>query len=637
MDPTMTNDATAPPPDAAAILSNPDLDQTIPQQQPPTYQPPTPPISPASHIENYAAAVHHSRLSHALNTVADILGGPKTLRLQKNADGTVDMTQVDATPGEKWGRVAAAALQGAATGFAVGQGPGGAQRAAAASVQQGMAAPQQNQQNLIKEGERQENQNRQRMMFNANMAMQHQQLVKATFDNMTAPVKFSQEQTKFAVDLNDTMTKQGASVIATYKDPDELAAQFNSNPQLQQGHLGDAGMVLPVNTYGPDGKVNGGKIYYIPEDKRHQLNTVAMDVPFHSVDEKGNITTTMTHIEPHTMELGQIVGATTGALVQGNQAAQQASQMKTAQQEAQTRADTAKSEARLRGAQAGEAAARTDLIKAQTANLPKPTPQGGLNGPDGKPLTGEAYLQASGIDPSQWNQIRAVSKGDVKIAPPGTRNPQAAALRNAVMNFDPTFTDARYDTRQNFKTKGDSVKLGNLSTALNHLEEAKSHIGYTVPGSPEWAKYQTAITNFTNEAGKVITGGDVALEKYNDLKSKVSSNIPYIRNNALDEMTKLMGGRVQSMFENYKRGAGHDLPVEDFFTPETQERLNRYGLTNAPAATPSGAAVAGQNGNPAAPPKLHSIAKAKALPFNAGKTDEEIKQDLIKNGYTPIP
>ena len=42
-----------------------------------------------------------------------------------------------------------------------------------------------------------------------------------------------------------------------------------------------------------------------------------------------------------------------------------------------------------------------------------------------------------------------------------------------VFNYDPTYTDARYDTKMNFKTKGDAQNLQSLSTGLEHLERDK--------------------------------------------------------------------------------------------------------------------------------------------------------------------
>src|SRR3954462_13493729 len=72
------------------------------------YQNPSMDMNHPNVIEGVAAGVHHERLARMMNAVGDLMGGPKTMRLRENPDGTVDAIQVDSTPGEKWGRVAQA-------------------------------------------------------------------------------------------------------------------------------------------------------------------------------------------------------------------------------------------------------------------------------------------------------------------------------------------------------------------------------------------------------------------------------------------------------------------------------------------------------------------------------------------------
>lgn len=667
---------------AASVLANPQpwtqqpgdgsMMDVNPQQMtspPPNMQPQQPQVSMdpsagqggpslASQIENHAAAVHHSRLAGLLDAVGGILGGNQTLRMVKNPDGSVDLQQVDSTRGEKWGRVAQAALRGAATGFAVGQGPGGAQRAAAASIQQGMAEPQVQKDKTIAEADHYNDQNQKRQLFNANMASMHQQLVKAQFDNMAAPVRFSKELTQNALELRDQVTKMGGEMIAEYSTPDELAAHVNSSGQIMDAHLGNSGMLMPITTYDKDGKVTGGQIWHIPEDKRYQLNTAPQKVPFTKINNDGTTETTFTDVPKGMMTNEQLMGAQTASQVQGNTATSQAHQLRTAQetadatkQNAATTASLAPSEINLRGAQAGEASAGAELKRAQAGALPKAGAGASIMGPDGKPLTGEAYLQGAGLDPSSFNQIRSAANGDVLIPPPGTRNPQAQALRNAVMNYDPTYTDARYATKQNFKTKGDATLLGNQSTALAHLEEAKAHQDYLSPFGTEGVKYQKAITNFTNESGKLIASGVLSDTKYKDLKDRMDSNVPYIRKAALDETVQLLSGRVKATFEKYRRGAQQDIPVHEFFDPDTQARLTRYGLapaatgpqSNTPATVP-GAPV--QSNTPATVPGgqnqgggkgTRRLADAMALPQNQGRKPQDVQQEMQSLGYQVVP
>jgi len=158
---------------------------------------------------------------------------------------------------------------------------------------------------------------------------------------------------------------------------------LNSNTQVQQGHFGTNGQVLPISTY-KDGKVVGGQAWYLPEDKRHQLNSVAVDIPFTSVDAKGNTQTQWRHVEPGLMENEQILAAFAGAQVQANQATAQGSQMRTSQQHADattqnaaTQASLAPSEIALRGAQAGLANAEARKADVEVEELPEQVRQKG--------------------------------------------------------------------------------------------------------------------------------------------------------------------------------------------------------------------------------------------------------------------
>jgi hypothetical protein len=82
-----------------------------------------------------AGAVHQNWLSHILDTVGTILGGDKTIVATKHPDGSVSVEHNPSTTGEKWGRIAQAALGGAARGMAAGQGPGGAGKAFGAGAE----------------------------------------------------------------------------------------------------------------------------------------------------------------------------------------------------------------------------------------------------------------------------------------------------------------------------------------------------------------------------------------------------------------------------------------------------------------------------------------------------------------------
>jgi hypothetical protein len=199
----------------------------------------------------------------------------------------------------------------------------------------------------------------------------------------------------------------------------------------------------------------------------------------------------------------------------------------------------------------------------------------------GAQQTGEAFLQT--LNPNIANQIKAIANGDVKMPP--ARSGQGLALRNAVLNYDPTFTDSRYDTKQNFKTKGDAQNIVQLTTALDHATNAlqnSKEVGFApllgANATAADARYNQDVKLFTQEAGKLIKNGVISEHEYQDLKDALTSRRQGIRDAALNETLKLMGGKVEGLMQKYKTGAGQDLPIEQYFDKPTQQRMQKLGI-----------------------------------------------------------
>jgi hypothetical protein len=157
--------------------------------------------------EMVAGAHHQNWLAHVMSTVGSILGGDTTLHVTKHPDGSVEVTHDPSTEGEKWGRVAAAALGGASRGLAVGQGPGGPARAAAAGTQYGLQQPQQR----IDEANQEATAEQERMRQNANNAILHQ---RAYQEMLTSR------------ELKTNVDKQSADLLNSYRD--DLASSPNA-------------------------------------------------------------------------------------------------------------------------------------------------------------------------------------------------------------------------------------------------------------------------------------------------------------------------------------------------------------------------------------------------------------------------
>lgn len=205
-------------------------------------------------------------------------------------------------------------------------------------------------------------------------------------------------------------------------------------------------------------------------------------------------------------------------------------------------------------------------------------------GMDGN-LTGPDFLNT--LSPGMQAQVKAAANGDIAIPPPGTRNPQAQAIRSAVLTYDPTYTDARYKGKQAFKGGADANSIMQLATAAQHLEDAQNNskkVGFAPflaqNATPTDAAYNQDVKLFANEAGKLVKNGVITEGEYNDLKDGMNSRRQGIRDAALAETANLVGGKIGGLFQKYKNATGQDLPVDQFFDAPTQQRLSRFGVTN---------------------------------------------------------
>lgn len=222
--------------------------------------------------EIQAAAVHHGRVAQSLNAIAQILGGGGGgYRLNKNSDGSVSIEQYDPTPGQRWGRIAATALAGAAKGFAAGQGPGGMGRAAGAGMDTGFQTAQNQQDRTMAMAKQMNDQNRADQLFKANMAKLNQDAIKSTWemqrDKNTA---LENEEDRQAAIQTHMQAANAKKFHVGGSDPDQLmddvAKQYNSNQELQQAH--HDGRTVVYTTHDPKtGAVTGADIYMVPEDE----------------------------------------------------------------------------------------------------------------------------------------------------------------------------------------------------------------------------------------------------------------------------------------------------------------------------------------------------------------------------------
>jgi hypothetical protein len=238
---------------------------------------------------------HIGGIKGMLDRVANILGGDKTYRVHKDTDGNISVAEDPSTRGEKWGRIAAAALGGAGQGLANSVGPNAPARAAAAGIQTGMQMPEQQRQQV----EQQASDQNKLMMQNAQRARLNQETFKASWDNEHLDSNYTQQQEDWAVKHSKELQDAGAEQVATnVTNMDELHKMGIANPLAVGAHLGQNGDILYTE---PDGN-KGVNVYRIPQAIANKKTTTDWAFDKYNIDPNDPTKTIKEH---HVTQAGQ--------------------------------------------------------------------------------------------------------------------------------------------------------------------------------------------------------------------------------------------------------------------------------------------------------------------------------------------
>lgn len=142
---------------------------------------------------------------------------------------------------------------------------------------------------------------------------------------------------------------------------------------------------------------------------------------------------------------------------------------------------------------------------------------------------------------------------------------------------------------------------------------------------PELSAFKVAVNTAATEYGRITysaTGGGVNSES--------------AREDALGLLnTALAQGALESTVQQMRTDAKNRIAGMDDTLSGLQESLKDVG--NAPAKTPADFKKNAPPKDQGSPKTGVSLAKAKALPQNNGKSDDEIRQDIQAHGHTVLP
>ena len=228
---------------------------------------------------------------------------------------------------------------------------------------------------------------------------------------------------------------------------------------------------------------------------------------------------------------------------------------------------------------------------------------------------GSALQDAS---PQDLVRYQKIANGDLPMPTPRSAGYQKTA--DSVLALDPTYTEARYLTKKNFKEGQDANNIVSIATVLGHLDSAQNNskvLGFSPTHSLNWTAAQVRYNEdaglLTDEMGKLVKGGAITVDESHRLLSNVTSARQSVRDAGIDELKDLMGSRFQGIRQKYRNGANQELPVEMFDQP-TQKRLVDQKLISASTGSSPTPPPA-----PAAPPApAHGVPDLGST-FNGGK------------------
>lgn len=224
-------------------------------------------------------------------------------------------------------------------------------------------------------------------------------------------------------------------------------------------------------------------------------------------------------------------------------------------------------------------------------------------GPDGKPLTGDAFLKT--LSPGIAGTANAIATyRQAPLTPMALRSPQGAQLMAAVNQINPGYDASQYGTkvkaRNDFATgkNGNTVRslnvavqhldqLGQLSAALNNGDiQGVNKISQFIAqqtGSAAPTNFGAAKQLVADEVVKAIVGAGGGVSDRETAAANISrASSPQQLAGVIQTYKGLMAGQLSGLKQQYEHNTGLK-DFEDNLAPETKAQLQNHQTTGQPA------------------------------------------------------
>jgi polyhydroxyalkanoate synthesis regulator phasin len=204
----------------------------------------------------------------------------------------------------------------------------------------------------------------------------------------------------------------------------------------------------------------------------------------------------------------------------------------------------------------------------------------------------------------------ALSRGDIGFQALSRYPPKDRELITAgAFEKNGSLSQALYDTKQDFKTKGDADKIGSITRIMGHIASYKANsqaegfspgaaVGVSTEANTPTATDARAITD---EFGYLVKHGALNEGEAKEYKQELNSSRPGIRSQAINELETLMKSQFEATYQKYKTGSGGTVfPAHEFFDKKTMNLLQQQNALPEGYVEP---AAPGAAAPPAAPAK----------------------------------
>lgn len=656
---------------------------------PPEYNPPSTPVPDD-------VKQHMAGLVGKLSKVSSFLAGSTEYKATVNPDGTMSIQSLPSTEKEKWMRIAAAAIGGAAKGFAAGQGPGGAARAISAGYDVGSKIPQQQRQQV----QQQVDTNNQQLLDRANLVHIKQQTFLTSQQLRIAGMQYTKDVSDQMAAFEDKLAEAPGNTdwgVVDPSDPNWMTKLQNKNPDLLGQISGRGGKHLLPMPKG-DGTIHA---ITVDNDWMNQRITEPWDLFTVDTDKDGKVTLGKKTIPAGTggMTPSKIITANlatidkVGQAQQRQAAADQKDQDKTPTGDYQ-KSRAAASAARARGdiqeadrldALANQQLKDAERLKATTTVYPAAYTPPAAGTPSaaniqtttksGEPVEGRQW---GGGDPTSAfeNSSMQLAMGqklekDIQLprsvrgqAQPPNRQDYSNRARQITQDLFPGFSYDPLEITHEYSYYNNEK----VTPAFNAMDRLVGPTGR--PNDPNNPSLLGQIETQAKRAGIWDTNAPVSSliqvvqRKWGDAEANaLQTDLHDLQANLGSIMGTpgLTGGLTNEKLKFWSDAFNKDLTLKslasmsrEIRTAVGSERASAFRTNRFLARTYGGQSWAPPNFNQQGNPNLNpnpnpnqnqnqnqnkpsrSLSQAMALPGNKGKTRQQVIDDLQHNGYIAV-